>query len=238
LALCETYILQAKLALITLEMKESRKYLTQAQQIAKKYGMDQLAIKISNEHDKLLKQLNIWENLQQSNIPISERIKFTRLEDQIKIMLRKHVDESIVVSEENPVLILITSAGGTPIVTKSFIDDFSFKDHLWGGFLTAFNSFSDEMLSEGLDRAKFGEYTLLMKTISPFLVCYLFKGQSYLAQHKLHNFIENITNHNTIWDTINRFNETNREIQLKDIPLLEKLIDESFQTNISLEAKT
>ncbi|MFX1379009.1 MAG: tetratricopeptide repeat protein [Promethearchaeota archaeon] len=234
--LCETYILQAKLALIILEVKEARKYLTKAQQIAKKYGMNQLAIKISNEHDELLKQLSTWENLQNFNAPIAERIKLTRLGDQIKSMLHKHVDESIVVSEENPVVILITSKAGTPIFSKSFIDEFSFKDHLWSGFLTAFNSFSDEMLSEGLDRAKFGEYNLLLRTVTPFLVCYLFKGQSYFAQYKLQNFIEKITGNSMIWKIFNKFYQTNQEIQLKDIPILEKLLNESFLSSYTLES--
>jgi len=40
---------------------------------------------------------------------------------------------------------LITSEARTPIFSKSFIEEFSFQDHLWGGFLTAFNSFSDEI---------------------------------------------------------------------------------------------
>jgi tetratricopeptide (TPR) repeat protein len=231
LILCETYILQAKLALITLEIKEARKLLTQAQQIANKYGMKQLAIKISNEHDELLKQLNIWKNLQNSNTPIAERFKLIRLGEQIENMLHKHVDESLEASEENPVVILITSEAGTPIFSKSFIDEFSFQDHLWSGFLTAFNTFSDEMLSEGLERAKFGEYTLLMKAVSPFLVCYLFKGQSYLAQQKLHDFINKLTNDENVWQTFNRYYQTNQEIQLKDIPSLENLLTESFPVN-------
>ncbi len=229
--LCVTYILQAKMALITLDIKEARKFLTKAQQIANKYGMQQLAIEISNEHDELLRQLHIWENLQNSNAPIAERIKVTRLGDQIERMLHKSVDESLEASEENPVVILITSEAGMPIFSKSFIDEFSFKDHLWSGFLTAFNSFSDEMLSEGLERAKFGEYTLLIKAVSPFLVCYLFKGQSYLAQQKLINFIDKITNNDTIWQTFTKFYKTNQEIQLKDVPSLENLLTESFLSN-------
>jgi tetratricopeptide (TPR) repeat protein len=231
LILCETYILQAKLALITLEIKEARKLLTQAQQIANKYGMKQLAIKISNEHDELLKQLNIWKNLQNSNAPIAERIKLIRLGEQIENMLHKHVDESLEASDEKPVVILITSEAGTPIFSKSFIDEFSFQDHLWSGFLTAFNTFSDEMLSEGLERAKFGEYTLLIKTVSPFLVCYLFKGQSYLAHHKLTNFVNKLSNNEILWQTFNKFYHTNQEIQLKDIPSLENLLIESFLPN-------
>ena len=59
--LCETYMLQAKLALLTLDLDESQRLLIQAQQIAERYGIKRLAIKISNEHDQLLKQLKKWE---------------------------------------------------------------------------------------------------------------------------------------------------------------------------------
>lgn len=228
LILCETYILKAKLALITLDIKEARKYLTQAQKIAKKYGLDQLALEISNQHDELLKQLNTWENLQKSNASIAERIKFTRIGDQIDNMLHKHVDESLKASEENPVIILITSKGGTPIFSKSFEEDFSFEDHLWSGFLTAFNTFSYEMLSEGLDRAKFGEYTLIMKSVAPFLVFYLFKGQSYLAQNKMQNFIDKIKDNEEIWITFQNFYKRNQEVQIHDIPPLDDLLTQTF----------
>lgn len=59
-----------------------------------------------------------------------------------------------------------------------------------GGYLTAINQFGDEIFSEGLDRAKYGEYTVLMKSVDPFLVCYLFKGQSFLAKQKLAYFAD------------------------------------------------
>ncbi len=229
--LCQTYLLQAKLALITLNVKEARKYLTKAQQLANKYGMQQLAIEISNEHDELLRQLQTWENLRNSNAPIAERIKITRLGDQMDSMLHKHVDESLEASEENPVIILITSKGGTPVFSKSFEEGFSFEDHLWSGFLTAFNTFSHEMLSEGLDRAKFGEYTLIMKSVSPFLVFYLFKGQSYLAQNKMQTFLEEMKRNEDIWQTFQNFYQRNQEVQISDIPPLDDLLTQTFLSN-------
>lgn len=57
-------------------------------------------------------------------------------------------------------------------------------------YLTAINQFGDEIFSEGLDRAKYGEYTVLMKSVDPFLVCYLFKGQLFLAKQKLAYFAD------------------------------------------------
>ncbi|MHA2008984.1 MAG: tetratricopeptide repeat protein [Candidatus Hodarchaeales archaeon] len=235
--LAQTYFLKAKLALIIFDVKNARLFLTQAQQLAKKYGMNQLAIKISNEHDELLNQLSIWENLKKSNTSLADRIKLTHLGEQMETMVRKRAIKSSDLVEENPVLILIASEAGTPIFSQTFEEDFSFQDHLWGGFLTAFNTFSDEMLSQGLDRAKFGEYILIMKAVPPFLVCYLFKGQSYLAQRKVQSFINKVKNNETIWQTFNKFHQNNQEVKLKDIPSLEEVLNETFLTSESVEIK-
>ena len=190
----ETYLLQAKLALISLNLKEARRLLTQGQQVAEKYGLKLLAIKISNEHDELLKQLAIWENLEKSEATLTERLKLARINEQMDDMLRKRVVEPNEIQDEESVVILIISKGGNLIFSQSFTEGWSFQDHLFGGFLSAVNSFSDEIFSQGLDRAIFGEYTIIMNAISPFIVCYLFKGQSFLAQQRMKHFVDKIQN--------------------------------------------
>jgi tetratricopeptide (TPR) repeat protein len=224
----ETYLLQAKLALIKLDLTEARRLLTQGQQIAEKYGLKSLAMKISNEHDELLKQLSIWEYFKQTKSSLEERLKLSRLSEQMEIMAKKRVIEPLDIIEEIPVVILIMSEGGIPIFSQIFAEEWSFQDHLFGGFLNAVNSFSNEMFSKGLDRAIFGEFTLLMKAANPFLVCYLFKGQSYIAQQRIKYFVDNIQTNNNIWQGLNKFFQTNREIQLKDIPSLKPVISEIF----------
>jgi len=224
----ETYLLQAKLALISLNLEEARRLLTQGQKIAEKYGIHLLAQKISNEHDELLKQLTIWENLKKSEAPLSERMNLARLNEQIGRMIRKRAIDVPELSDEDPVLLLVVSEGGRPIFSQSFVEDQAFEDHLFGGFFTAINSFISEKFSEGLDRAIFGEHTLLMNSISPFLICYVYKGQSYSAQQRVKYFIDKIQNDEPVWQTFNNFNQVNKEIQLKDIPSLEPLINEIF----------
>lgn len=226
--LCETYLLQAKLALISLDLKEARRLLTQAQQITEKYGLTLLAIKISNEHDELLKKLDVWENLKDSDISLAERMELARLNEQMEQMIRKREVELPDLPDEDPIVLLIISKGGRPIFSESFVEEWSFEDHLFGGFLTAVNSFSDEMFSEGLNRANFGEYTIIMNSLHPFLVCYLFKGQSYLAQQRVKKFIDIIKKDKNIWKTFNEFNQTCRVVQLEDVPLLGSLITEIF----------
>ena len=226
--LCETHLLQARLALISLNIREARQFLTQAQILAEKYGFYLLAIKISNEHDELLKQLTMWENLKKSTSSLKERMELARLNEQMDNMLRKRVVEPDEVQEEESVVILIISKGGNPIFSQSFEEGWSFQDHLFGGFLSAVNSFSDEMFSQGLDRAIFGEYTIIMNAVSPFIICYLFKGQSFLAQQRIKHFIDTIQNNKKIWEPIKKYYQANRLVQEKDIPSLDSLVNELF----------
>ena len=226
--LCETYLLRAKMSLLSYELEEARRLLAKGQKIAEKYGLKLLAIKISNEHDGLLKQLNMWENLKLSTSSLKERIELTRLNEQMNDMIRKRVVEPNEIKEEESVVILIISEGGSPIFSQSFVEGWNFQDHLFGGFLSAVNSFSDEIFSQGLDRAVFGEYTVIMNAVSPFIVCYLFKGQSFLAQEKMKIFIDSIQNDKKIWESIIKYYQANRFVQLKDIPSLDLLVNEIF----------
>ena len=224
----ETYLLNAYLSLITINLKEARKYLTEGQQIAEKYGLKLLARKISSEHDLLLRKLDMWENLNESAVPFSKRVELSRLDSQMNNMLRKQVVEIPEISDEEPIFLLIMSEGGKPILTQFFTASNVFEDHLFGGFMSAINSFMDEMFSEGLDRASFGQHTLLMKSIIPFLVCYVYKGQSYSAQNRINYFIDKMQKDVEVWEIFHNYYKTNKEVQLNDIPQLDSLIKKVF----------
>jgi tetratricopeptide (TPR) repeat protein len=233
LVFCETFLLQAKLALLEFDIKSARMFLTQAQKIAESYNMKRLAMKISFEHDQLLKGLKVWESLKESNAPLTERWKLAGLNEQMENMVKKRMIEPPKLSDEEPVLLLIVSEGGIPFFTQSFFEDKSFEDHLLGGFFTAINSFIHEMFSEGFNRAAFGRHTLLMNSVSPFLIFYIFKGQSYSAQNRIKLFINEIKSHKEVWDMFEKFYQANRKIQINDIPLLEPLIKEIFIKKIT-----
>jgi tetratricopeptide (TPR) repeat protein len=224
----EVYLLQAKLALISLNLEEARRLLTQGQKIAEKYGISLLAWKISTEHDELLKRLDMWENLKESASSLTERMRLARINEQMENMIRTRAKNTPEVSDEEPVFLLIVSEGGRPIFSQSFEEDQSFEDYIFGGFFTTINSFINEKFSEGLDRVFFGEHTLLMNSVSPFFICYVFKGQSYLAQQRVRYFIDKIQNDEPVWRIFNKFYQANMEIQLKDIPSLQPLIKEIF----------
>ncbi len=225
---CEIFILQAKLALLNFDLKAARLFLTQAQKIAESYGIKRLAMKISYEHDELIKKQNTWEKLKESNASFSERWKLAGLNEQMENMLRKRGIEVPKLSDEDPVFLLILTEGGRPFFSHSFLEDKTFESHLFGGFLTTIDYFIREMFSEGLDRAIFGEHTLLMNSVPPFFISYIFKGDSYYALQKISYFKDQIQKDDIIWQNLLKSFQVNQTIKIKDFPQLKSLITDIF----------
>jgi len=223
-------LLQARIALIQMNMGDSRRFLSQAQQIADKNGYHHLANTISIEHDNLLGQLDVWENLKKTNAPLSERMNLASLSGSIEDLIETQGTKIPEVFKEQPVLLLILIEGGVLLLSYPFTEEWKSDNELFGSFLTAFMAFSNEFFAEGLDRAKFGQYTVLMETISKFSICYLYKGQIYLAKKKLEYFIERLQNVPSIMQTLDKFYETSQVIELKKFPFLEGFITEIFMS--------
>ena len=89
--LSETYLLHAKLELLTLDLNEARRSLTKAYHIAELHGLDQLVLRISSEQDELLKQFSKWENSRRSRLKIGEFMNLARVDEQIVRMLRNRL---------------------------------------------------------------------------------------------------------------------------------------------------
>ncbi len=228
LVMVETLLLKSKLALISLKLDEARQFLNQGQLIAEKYGLNHLAMKISNENDDLIKNLEIWKTMQIEKASYSRILKRTNINHQINSMLGKTNSKFILpkINDEDPVLIMILSDSGIPIFTKIFKEEWSVNEALFAGFLSAFNSFSDEIFSKGFDRAVFGDYAILMRSLSPFMISYIFKGQSYLAKQKFSKFSEKIKDSEIIWDELLHSMKTGRILQSNHY--LENMIVEIF----------
>ncbi|MFX0090579.1 MAG: tetratricopeptide repeat protein [Candidatus Hodarchaeota archaeon] len=227
--LAETYVLQSKLALLELDIQSAQSFLTQAQLMANKKGLQRLVLKISNEHDALLDQISLWEELVTRNATITERAELAHLDDLVTRMIRKTAETPPDVSEEEPVWLLILDDAGLSLFSKIFLSESKLNEHMIGGFLTAIQAFSAEAFSQTIDRVKLEEYTLLMKAEAPFQICYIFKGASYLAQQKLTHFAQNIRKKSDLWLALKRTRETGQTLNSSEQASLESLLTETFQ---------
>ncbi|MFX1585349.1 MAG: tetratricopeptide repeat protein [Promethearchaeota archaeon] len=87
--LAETYLLRAKLELLTLNLKQSQRFLDEAQDIAEIYGLNLLLRRILIEQDNLVNQTENWERLKRMKANIAELINLAHIEEQLNHMMRK-----------------------------------------------------------------------------------------------------------------------------------------------------
>jgi hypothetical protein len=230
----ETYLLQAKLSLISLNLEGARKLLTQGQEITEKYGLSLLAMKISNEHDNLLEKLDSWENLKETNAPLTERISLAGINGQVENMIIKRVSVSEKVEAELPIALMIIQQNGSPTLIKHFTSDKVIDEDYLGEFLSSFNKYCSQIFSKTFDRVKLGQYTVLINTLNGFSVCYLFHGQTYSAQQKIKFFSEVLSKDNPFMKVLKNAKDSEETIELIDNPLLEEMITKSFLSDPKL----
>ncbi|UCD02500.1 MAG: tetratricopeptide repeat protein, partial [Promethearchaeota archaeon] len=226
--LAETNLLQGKLALMQMNIGHARQLFAKAERIAEEHGLHLLARTISSENDKLLEQLEIWENLRESKAPLAERIELSRLNEQMERMVRKGIVKVPKLDFEQPVLLTIMSKDGKILLSNPFTADVTIDSAYFSEFLSSCNEFCDQILSESFDRMKFGQHTVLVTAVDSFSICYIFQGQSYSARQKLTHFSKAAKKKHDIIRILKEASNKNIEINVNEIASLKELIYESF----------
>jgi len=223
----EAKLLQAKLALIQMNIKEAKNFLTEAQSSAESHGLILLAQKISDEHDNLLEKVDEWDNLKNENATMSKRIELASMDEVLDRLQGKRAVSPPELTDEEPILLLIMDNSGSTYFNHPFSENWDHSD-LFSSFMSAFNTFSSEIFSKSIDRIRIGENTILINPIEPFLACYVIKGQSYPALQKLTRFTEAIKENPEIWQALNTSVKTSEILELDKSPVLKTVINEIF----------
>ncbi|MHA1992712.1 MAG: tetratricopeptide repeat protein [Candidatus Hodarchaeales archaeon] len=224
----EGKLLQAKLALIQADLDKAKILLTQAQRIAEDHGLTLLAQKISSEHDTLLEKIDEWDKLKKKNVLIGERVDLASFDGVINRLQGKQAVKPPELVEEEPILLLIMDNSGATYFNHPFVANWDHSD-LFSSFMSAFNTFIDELFSNSVDRIKVKENTILIKPVEDFLVCYVVKGQSYPALQKLSRFGVAIRESSEIWQALNNSVKTSEMLELNNPPELKTVITEIFE---------
>ncbi|MCG3218256.1 MAG: tetratricopeptide repeat protein [Candidatus Heimdallarchaeota archaeon] len=240
--IAETYWVQAQLAIVELDIKKAKALLSQAQVIAEERGLEKLARQVSNEHDGLLDQIDNLESLSKRNASINERLEAADLDKIVSKMSKKKDVKLPEQSEEEPVLLLLTSTSGIPAFSKQFLPESELDDILISGFISAINTALTSFMMEAFDnevtdikekhlpveRIKYKDYTLVMEFNDPLLFCYVFKGESYSAMQKLDKFITNALESSLIWESLQKASTTGDTSFVKGNESIEEWIKEIF----------
>ena len=193
--LAETFFLKSKISLIKLNIDKARKLLTKAQKIANDRNLKLLANKISHEHDSLLEDLEEWEEIIKKNVPLQERINYSKHEFLFSKMIRSKIGYIPKEADKPIYLVILSIIDGHCLYSRAF-ENIGLNDgNLIAGFISAINIFGKEAFSSSgsIDRIKHGEYLIIFQSQDDFLFGYVFKGQSYSASSKLEIFVKNLS---------------------------------------------
>ena len=210
----EANLIKARISLLYLNFDDARLYLTIAQKIAAKYNLNQLAKRISDEHDSLLTNLDELEKKKNQKISLQERIKTFRYELLFSKIFRSKTEELLPKPDTAIYLVILGVIDGHCLYERSFQETNIMDGNLIAGFISAINSFGQETFStlDTIDRIKHGDFFIIIQPKDDFLFGYVFKGDSYPAISKLNNFVKKISEFKDIFEKLSFSIQSHLEI--------------------------
>ncbi len=228
--MAEAYLLQSKLALMDLDLQRAKALLAQARILTEEKMLLRLTRKISSEYDALLDQLSQWQELVEQSPPLRDQEDLVRIEEIIVETIRKRAVDQPELMEEEPVLFLITAISGLSLYSKFLIIDSGLNEDLISGLLTAIRGLSSKVFDQVLERVRMGELTLLMLPSEPFLFCYLFRGQAYLAKQKLKEMLDSVREEGELWTALVFSEKSGKDLSPNARATLGNLVERIFSS--------
>jgi len=227
----ESLFLQSQLALLELDTEEAQRILKEALNIAKDNGLDKLSVKISNEYDILLEQLDTWEDFTMKLPTIAEKLELTHIEDKLEQIMKRRTVATVdtEVGEELPILFLILSTEGSVIFSEQFDETLSpqFMEEILKNIreLT-----SEERPIGSMDRFKLKDYICLSRNFEGLIFCYMFIGKSYSGEQKLERFTKTLSKKTFITSILAESANLQQSLEYEDRLKITEELDKIFLT--------
>jgi tetratricopeptide (TPR) repeat protein len=232
LLIIELYFLQSKILLLDLKVDEALDVLEQAQGIAREKGITRLEILLSNEYDALLEQLDKWDHLTTYLPSLEDRFEFTYIEDFLNGMIRKWINYSdIIQEEESPYLFVILDKDGSVV----FSDSFSSESLDFSRISEIFNKIREIELKTRRNqtpvRFRYHEFSGLFFKKQDFFFSYIFLGKSFKPIKKFSYFLDEFMSSTLFEDFFEKW-ETEKNLSLETRTRVTNLIENTFEASM------
>jgi len=223
-------VLESLLILYLCKPAEEAQHLyTKAQVMAEEKELEPMARKISDEHDFLIGQLDLWRKFTTKLPSILEIFELTRIEDMLSQMLRKGVvlPSEVVKEDEKPVIISIFTESGEIVFSEKLFDDLE-EDILERILPQMKTQLEGEAVNETASRGRLYDYSYILRKIDTLFFCYFFVGKSYSAIHKLEKFSRILNESGNIWERLVTFSQSGSNLNYEERNFIARSIDNIF----------
>jgi tetratricopeptide (TPR) repeat protein len=226
--LSEGYLLKSEIALLLDDSSLAKQLIDKAQRIAEEKGLQRLALAISREYDSILDQIGVIDFQAPQIQEQKGELEIEKVENLLGRMTTRNIAAVSNAIPEEPEMLLIISEGGLTVFTYNFKPDDLIKSQLVGGFLSAIESFSNEIFSSSIERVSLGDYRLILHSHLLLTFAYVFKGESYSAVKKVKSFVSSIESQTKIWKSIRGIVDTGKLLSKEDEAVLVEIIEDIF----------
>lgn len=228
--LAEVYLLESQLALIEYNTSKARTLLNKAQMIADEKGIHKLGTLISNAHDELIEQLDLWNSSTNQLPDIIDRLELTNLEELLNRFVKNKISyEDIILENEKPSLFLIVNQNGSISYTENFESSYLSENLINKLTETIINhEFAQNDSSSFIERTKVNGYNAIFQEIKGAKLCYAFIGKSYSAINKFRVLVQEFQDSISIWSNIREKIQSQLSIELDDRVQLSTYIQNLF----------
>ncbi len=205
--IAQIYWIMAKISLLEGHSRLARDLMTRAEMTAEEWGLNRLAAVIARDHDELLSMLEQSLDDEGDEVTLPQKIVLSDLKDLISRVFRGQVFEkstNVESEDEIPVFLMIVAESGILLYSKEFTSAWQGTTDLVSGFLSAFQSFGQELFSRTLDRLMLEEYTIVFVAESPIIIAYACMGSSYEARQRLFRFRDALLAQKSMWTELVR----------------------------------
>jgi tetratricopeptide (TPR) repeat protein len=205
LLLAESYYLEAKICLLSLDFQKSRRLLSQALLICEENGLTGLEIEFNVFFDELVRFESSVNERSPGEISLVERIEKSKT-GKLAYDLENPKYSPIQVAEENPVMALIVTQSGNVLFFENFQEHNGVNEHLIGSFLSAVSSFSQQTFEEAgkLEIIQTGDFSILLHYIFNVILVYIFRGNSHYARRKMKEWAISLSSDKIVQDVLNQ----------------------------------
>ncbi|MHA1346929.1 MAG: hypothetical protein ACTSO3_11080, partial [Candidatus Heimdallarchaeaceae archaeon] len=227
--LVQTYWLQSRISLLELNAEEAQKLYTKAQAMAEEKGLELMARKISDEHDFLIDQLDLWRKFTTKLPSILEIFELTRIEDMLSQMLRKGVvlPSDVVKEDEEPAIIFIFTESGEILFSEKLFD--ALEEDIIERILPQMKTqLEEETDDKTASRGRLYDYSYLLRKVDTLFFSYFFIGKSYTAIHKLEEFSKILNESIGIWERLVKYSQSGLHLNYEERNSINSFIDTIF----------
>lgn len=230
--LVQTYWLQSQISLLELNAEEAQRLYFNAQVMAEEKGLNLMARKISDEHDFLISQLDLWRKFTTKLPSIVEILELTRIEDMLSQMLKKGVvlPAEVEKEDEKPVIIFIFTEFGEILFSEKLMD--TLEDDIIERILPEMKTqIEEETNHKTARRGRLYDYSYILRRIDTLFFSYFFVGKSFAAIHKLDDFSRILNESGSIWERLVSFSKSGLNLNYEERRSITGFIDNTFLTN-------